>query len=79
LSVYPNPTSGALHISFSESLKEDSVLDLIDLSGKVVQSSMLEKGGQDYILGLENQIYPGVYLLRISNNKCVILNKIVVK
>lgn len=79
LVVYPNPSNGELHISFSNALSEASVLELIDLSGQVVQSSVLEIGGQNHKLILENQISPGVYILKISNREGILLNKIIVE
>lgn len=79
LEVYPNPSNGMFHISFPEAIAEPSVIDIIDLSGKVVHSSSLEIGVQEHILNSKNEITPGVYLLKISNNKALIIKRIVVQ
>jgi len=79
MAVYPNPSSGEFHLSFSEALKERSVLELIDLSGRIVQSAELEIGVLEHTFTLEKENKQGVYLLKISNKRNLILKRIIVR
>jgi len=60
--VYPNPTSDIVTI---ENLKPNSVLELIDNSGKIVKKLSNDKSAKTEI-SIKN-IPAGVYYLRIDN------------
>ena len=75
VSVYPNPTTGLLNILVSE----NSIVQLLDLSGKevLVQSTAAANVKQE--LNVEN-LSGGVYILKVYNENFnsierVVLNK----
>ena len=62
----PNPAGDWLNIQFNEALSQSSVLQLIDLSGKVLLTQTIAKGSmQHQIETLSWQ--PGLYILTLTN------------
>lgn len=63
ISIYPNPTSGQVHIrTNSDAVKNASVV-IIDLTGQVVEEFTIHNGTVD----LSNQ-QPGLYYLKVMTN-----------
>ena len=62
----PNPAGDWLNIQFNEALSQSSVLQLIDLSGKVLLTQTIAKGSKQHqIETLSWQ--PGLYILTLTN------------
>lgn len=79
MTVFPNPTDGLLYLKFDQSLNEAVVIDLIDLTGKMIQSRQFEPGKEQFQLDLSNLV-AGVYHLRVKTehaffSKRIILSK----
>ena len=77
LSVYPNPSTSLLQLSFKEFFKFDASFQLMDISGKILSSSKVLKENTEISI-LE---YPsGIYLLQLfTKNKNLKSFKIVKK
>ncbi|MGB1317094.1 MAG: PKD domain-containing protein [Flavobacteriales bacterium] len=67
LSVYPNPTTGLIHLTLDKKLLANATVSLSDLSGKLIgephylQANQLDKLTLDYA-----QVTPGFYLLSVT-------------
>lgn len=67
LSVYPNPTDNDLNIRFSLSSAEQTNLVVQDLSGKIVQSALVNASeGSNLVMMDLNQLAPGMYFLKVQ-------------
>jgi extracellular elastinolytic metalloproteinase len=65
--VYPNPTSGIVHITTTE--KESQVaIQLLDLSGKLVQTQSVRMNGNSGTLDISDKPV-GVYVLKVMTPK----------
>ena len=79
LSVYPNPVKAGDFLTIS-GLKgsETSTIQIVDLSGKILQSKTIAIGNVAYplnTLGLSK----GIYLLQISNNGTIANQKLIIE
>jgi hypothetical protein len=76
--VYPNPTAGDLTINFVSQDSGDSTVDIIDLSGKVYSTKIMEtyKGSNTLEFNV-NHLPVGTYFVRMDNGKEVISHRFV--
>lgn len=80
LSIFPNPSNGKnITIVFNGIESKERILSVMDLSGRVITSMQVVKGDNNQInlesLGLEN----GIYLLKISSNDSVFVERLVIE
>ena len=61
----PNPFSIQTELHFSN-ISEESILHIVDITGKVVISENISPGIESYTFGAE--LMPGVYTITLSNN-----------
>jgi len=78
LSIFPNPTSGAVQVRFNRPLEEQVQLQLYGINGQQLLVQELEKGTLAYTLDLANLV-DGVYLLRMQSAGQVLTERIVVQ
>jgi hypothetical protein len=75
LTLYPNPTTGILHIAFGSDL--DRMLPwayhVTDLAGRIVQQGMLNQENLDL-----NNLVNGVYLIQLKTSKQTYTKKIII-
>ncbi|MBP7511487.1 MAG: T9SS type A sorting domain-containing protein [Bacteroidia bacterium] len=81
LNVYPNPTSGNIHVSFNNASFGLTTVNLFSYDGK--QSYMLfnenvNSGNQNLSIELPLDIKPGIYFVRVTNNSMNSIHKILV-
>ncbi|MCA1918397.1 MAG: PKD domain-containing protein [Flavobacterium piscis] len=74
-SVYPNPCNDKLYITSENYLKADDLIQLVDVSGKVVVN-ILPEDLTDKIELNTSEIKPGIYYLRIYTSGKLIHKKI---
>ena len=79
--AFPNPSSGivCIPVDFNESVKGD--LGLFDVHGKLIQSifsGKFEAGNSKHFINV-SEIPSGLYALRLTNNKGVFTQKLVVE
>ena len=74
--AYPNPIEkgGTLYIN-QDNLDDNSVIQILSLNGQVVQK--IKKGEHSVVL--DNNLLPGVYFLKITNNNKVESMKFIVQ
>ena len=63
--MFPNPTSGELHIQFSAAIPNDGFIQVVDLYGRLVQEKKLETGQSLQTLSVE-ALSPGIYFVKIT-------------
>ena len=82
LSVYPNPASGIVSISFTTIVTSKTKLELYDMSGKLIKNlyaGVLDKNSQQKIELQTKDLPSGIYVVRLqTGNKIVSQNKLVV-
>lgn len=76
--VYPNPNRGNFVLKFEEALGSDAVLELYDLSGRVVHLENLPAQQTEYHVSTHS-LSDGVYLLRVDNEQMTLTRKMVVR
>lgn len=76
LSMYPNPTSGELHIELLNTSDQIEILELFNIEGRLVWKDERFKGQNINISNLQN----GVYFIKVNTtNKNSITKKIIKK
>jgi beta-glucanase (GH16 family) len=68
LLLYPNPAGESISVALPQGLAEGSIIQLLDLSGKVLAEEKLTHAGQEYPLSLQ-AVPAGYYLVRITTKE----------
>ena len=74
LLIYPNPTTGALHIKIPKSNYSSSSITIFDLMGKQVNQTISSQSRMDFDL---TEINEGIYIIRIENNGNIYRKKVI--
>jgi hypothetical protein len=80
LNLYPNPSSGSLHVGFVLENTAPSRVNIFDLAGRMVVSEdfgKLNKGKHDLLLSTAS-LKEGTYILQLVNGDAVYTEKIIV-
>ncbi len=75
LSIFPNPASDFVGVQMSGLLKENVRMELYDISGRLIQKSMLNQGSTISYFDTRT-LYAGEYFVRIYTNSEVISKKL---
>lgn len=70
ITVYPNPTSGAVKLSLADGIERE--IDIFDISGNTVQSLTTKYNDLDI-----SSLSPGCYLIKIKSDKGDVFQKII--
>lgn len=74
--VYPNPTSGVIHVTSSETIQENAILSIVSLTGQIISHKILDPGSR-WQLDLVNY-QTGCYHLRIRCQDKVVIRRILI-
>ena len=77
ISIFPNPATDLIAIQVAGLVDEDLVIELVDLSGKVVSTSQISKGSTIAYFDVQT-VYDGIYLVKISNGDLSVSEKVVI-
>jgi YHYH protein/Secretion system C-terminal sorting domain len=78
INIFPNPSADLIAIQMGDLVKDDYTIELMDLMGRVLQTTQLNKGST--IAYFDTQaLYAGTYLVKISNGSAQTTQKVVVK
>lgn len=77
LSVYPNPASQTMKIQIPIPSDEDLPIQLIDLSGQLIKSAIIQKGNTSTSLNIEN-LKEGVYFVHFYGNNYQSTKKVMI-
>lgn len=80
LTVFPNPTTGAIAVAFEAESADAYAVTVLDLMGRIVRSQQVPaQAGQNRVdLDLSDQA-AGVYSVRLSNSRGALTKRIVLK
>lgn len=77
ISIFPNPATDLIAIQVAGLVSEDLEIELLNLSGKVVSTSKINKGSTIAYFDTQT-IYGGIYLVKISNGELSVSEKVVI-
>ncbi|MCC6541505.1 MAG: T9SS type A sorting domain-containing protein [Flavobacteriales bacterium] len=76
LNMFPNPTSGIFTLSLPKELGSKAIVDVLDMSGRVVLNTNMGINSTAATLDLSAQA-EGTYMVRVSSNGQVLRSKLV--
>jgi hypothetical protein len=76
VTVFPNPASDYLNISFDEPLDTEVNLMLIDAQGKLFKNQVIEAATSEIQLNFQD-LPSGIYLLKLTKGKLSNVYKVV--
>jgi hypothetical protein len=76
LRIYPNPATGELTIEFENKQTTGTAIELLDISGKVLYTAMINPGETRHQINLTS-LEEGLYLIRISNTDYTVTKKVI--
>lgn len=82
LSIFPNPTNSSAVINFNVSDVKDAKISVVDMIGRVVESSdklALENGSVNYTVNANNSLAKGVYIVNLDINRQRISKKLIIE
>jgi hypothetical protein len=78
ITVFPNPSADLIAVQLGDLVKEDVTVELLDLTGKVMQKTRINKGST--IAYFDTQaLYTGTYFVKISNGQAETTRKVMVQ
>ncbi len=78
IKVFPNPASDLIAIQIEGLITEDCKIELFDVTGKSIKSSTINQGQTIAYLDVQD-IYNGIYFVKISSKVVVKTFKVVIK
>ena len=86
ISIFPNPAQtgdGALTISGYDGIREsiETNVQIMNMTGEVIFSETISCGGDcsAYLMNLNKQLVPGIYLVKLKTNKSTFSRRLLVK
>jgi hypothetical protein len=74
--IYPNPATGELTIEFEKQQTTGTTIELLDISGKVVYTTLINPGETLHQINLTS-FEEGLYLIRVRNAEYTITKKVI--
>lgn len=80
LSVFPNPSNGNFNLAFEVAGVKDAQLEVLDLSGRIVYSQVLQNiSGQTQLRINISGVAQGVYLLNLRSEDWSVVEKLIIR
>ncbi len=78
--IYPNPSNGLFNINLDVNGISDLLIDVVDLSGRVVYSQFIANAVEASILTINIEgVKPGVYNVRLNSPDFNVVRKLIIK
>jgi len=77
VTIFPNPAADLIAVQLNGLVKEDMTIELIEMSGRVLQTKAINKGSTIAYFDVQT-VYDGVYLVRISDSLGQSTQKVVI-
>jgi hypothetical protein len=77
IGIYPNPATDLIAIQFSGLVEADFQLDLIDVTGRIIESKSINKGQTIAYFDVQT-VYNGTYFVSISNGNNHTTRKVII-
>jgi hypothetical protein len=78
ITVSPNPSADLIAVQLGDLVKEDFTVNLLDITGKVLQTKQINKGSTAAYFDTQ-AMYGGTYMVRISNGQAQTTRKVVIQ
>lgn len=78
INVFPNPASDLIAIQIGGLVKESLEIELVDLTGRVVDRTQINSGQTIAYFNVET-IYSGTYIVRLSTSNFTTIRKVIVQ
>ncbi|MDR2806061.1 MAG: choice-of-anchor J domain-containing protein [Dysgonamonadaceae bacterium] len=72
--VYPNPAKNAVYVSY---VPENSVISILDLTGRTLENQMVTKSESNVRLDLN--LAPGIYFIQVKSNNTKTVQRLIIK
>jgi hypothetical protein len=82
LAIYPNPTSSSSTIDFTINSNEKATITLVDLMGRVLETSALTSdndGHVNHTVNANGKLASGVYIVNIDVNNQRVSKKLIIQ
>ena len=77
-SIYPNPTTGILHIDFTQHLQEEIQLEVVSMEGKLLYSEVISPGEIQHTVDMSG-LAAGLYLVSMGNGHDQLVERILLQ
>jgi len=77
ITVFPNPAADLIAIQINGLVKEDVKVQLIDVSGRLIEEKTINKGQTISYFDIQT-LYAGTYIVRLTNNTSTTNKKIII-
>lgn len=77
VNVYPNPFTNQLTIQLPTSLSNKAMVELTDITGKIIFTDIATKTSNEEIVVNTNYLQKGIYILKVLDNNQVFTKKII--
>lgn len=68
ITVWPNPASSVIHVSFPENAGNGGTMALLNLQGQCVKTSAIAPGSKETVLNTD-ELPAGLYLIRVADDR----------
>ena len=75
VNIFPNPTSEIIAIQMNDLTKENVIVELFDLTGKLLQQNTLYQGSTIVYIDVRT-LYSGMYTIRITSGNTILTKKV---
>ncbi|MDB2385396.1 M12 family metallo-peptidase [Polaribacter sp.] len=80
LKIYPNPSDGLITVDFLTDSKENLIIQLLDLRGRVVGEEQFESFGDRFVRSINfSENTTGMYFVRIINGGKVSVERLIIR
>ncbi len=76
--VFPNPTNGHLEIAFENPIERDLKIEIVDVSGRIVQMNFLERMNTNVELDI-SRLADGIYFIQAMDEQSVVWREKIIK
>lgn len=74
--LYPNPANSVIYIDYIESEYGDITVELVDISGRIIQSKIMRKSTEKYSTNFDiTGLAGGTYFVRVKGNNATVSKK----
>lgn len=76
--IFPNPSSDLIAIQIGNLVTDPLILELIDISGKMIKKTEINAGQSNAFFDIQN-VYDGIYNIRVTDGKNVSSHQLIIE
>ena len=77
-SLYPNPSSGRVEVTFNQSLGQDVNVEIFDLNGRILKTFEVKNSSNNFNFNL-NDLSSGIYFVKLKTQNAQAVKKLILK